>query len=233
MIRHNEREVRGYHKRVSVEAIGGNGLKMLLLSLIVVGLTGGVSWLALTFWLWWRARRYPHAVAGGRALLVPGVRLKACAPNADFRVRLERAAVLWRTQRRPVAILGGRTSPECEQSEASAGRDYLFGCGVDAQDLLVEERSRHTLENLRFARDLFGASEALVVVSNRYHLPRLCIMARRLGMRLLPCAAEERGGLGFRATGRLIREAFFVHWYLAGLGWALAVGDEASLNRIS
>lgn len=206
---------------------------MLLLSLAVIVLSAGLSWLALTLWLWGRARRYPHDVKGGRAVLVAGVRLNGCSPTADFRARLQRAETLWRTERRTVAVLGGFTSPECPQSEAAAGRDLLHSSGVDPGDLVVEERSRHTLENLRHARELFGTQEALVIISNRYHLPRLCLMAQRLGLKLLPCAAEARADLGPRATGRLVLEAFFVHWYLTGLGWALLVGDQASLNRIS
>ena len=206
-------------------------MKMLLLSLLVALFSLGLS----LAWVWWRVWRLAATAPAGTSrqgpLLVPGVRLQYGRPGSDFLLRLERAATLLaQGHPGPVFLLGGETTPGCG-SEAAHGRDYLLARGIPGNWLWLEEHSRHTLENLRFVRHRLGDAEA-TVISNRYHLARLLALAKRLGMQLVPCAAEARLQLTPRTLFKLFREAFFLHWYYCGAIWARLVRDRQSLERI-
>ena len=212
--------------------IGANGLKMLLLSLLAILATAGLSWLWVYLHAWRLARHTPSEAASGEHLLVLGVKLRECAPVADFRARLDRACQLWRAGwRGQIYVLGGETSPGCG-SEAARGRDYLLAQGIDAAHLQLEDKSRHTLENLRFVRQLLDGG-TVTLITNRYHLARTGALAKGLSLPHRLCAAEQEWQPNGRNLLKLWRESFFLHWYYAGAIWARLVRDRASLARIS
>ncbi len=64
--------------------------------------------------------------------------------------------------------------------------DYLMERGVEEDQLLLEERSHNTDQNLRYSRELLEAegcdlSQGVVVVSNGFHLTRARMLAERAG----------------------------------------------------
>jgi uncharacterized SAM-binding protein YcdF (DUF218 family) len=153
--------------------------------------------------------------------------------DQDYRLRLDRAAVLFQQNAcARLILLGGQTDPTW-RTEARAGSDYLKQMGVSEQAILLEEDSLHTLENLRHARDLLeqDGHERFGLVSNRYHLARSQIIARGLGLSVVSVAAEEGEWPGPMMS--LMSEAYLLHWYLTGHYLAHWTGDKASLDQIS
>ncbi len=205
---------------------------MLFISTLVIALTGGLSLLPV----WLRVIRVGRDTAprltDARVVLVPGVRLHQGEIGADFLCRLERAAALHAEGAAPLVLLGGVTG-RAAVSEAAKGRDYLRARGVADDAMQLEERSRHTLENLRHARVLLGDATPVIIVSNRYHLARLGVMAAGLGLDHRLCAAETDWRWSPALVGHLLREAFYIHWYLTGSRWARLTRDRASQVRIS
>lgn len=68
-------------------------------------------------------------------------------------------------------------------TEAQVMRDRLIGLGVPDQLILCEDQSTTTLENLQNAQALLAPSSGpIVVVSDRYHLPRALLVCRALGI---------------------------------------------------
>ena len=64
--------------------------------------------------------------------------------------------------------------------------DYLMERGVEEDQLLLEEQSHNTDQNLRYSRELLEAegcdlSQGVVVVSNGFHLTRARMLAERAG----------------------------------------------------
>ncbi|MBW8269209.1 YdcF family protein [Caldovatus aquaticus] len=219
--------------------LGGDGLATLLLACVVALATAGIS-LAVAFGHVLRvARAAPvqalPAAGAPRRVLVLGRRLRRDGtPCAVFRARLDRAAALAaRDPSLAVVLLGGATRPGLP-AEAEAGRRHLLAAGLAPARLATEARSRHTLENLRHFRAVWGAAPAPpdLLITSRHHLARALMMARGLGLAVAPCAAEAR----FRATpatlARLAREAFLVHWYVVGRGFARLVNHRGMLARI-
>ena len=212
--------------------VGRDGYGTLILSCGAILASLGVS-LAAVFWHVARIAAAASATPPPRArILVLGMQLKGAAIAPAYRRRLERAAALWRAH--PAAelvILGGRRAGG-PRSEAAAGRAFLMAAGVPGERIALEEGSRHTLENLRAYRAALSPAPALLV-TNRFHLARSALMARGLGVAHLPCAAEERFSLAPLEVLRMAKEAFLVHWYLAGRAYARWTGNHRMAARIS
>lgn len=81
---------------------------------------------------------------------------------------------------------GGKGSDE-SISEAEAMRGYLLEKGIPEGDILVENRSTTTMENLRYSRELIegekkGKSYKCIFVTSNYHVMRTAIYARKAGL---------------------------------------------------
>lgn len=85
-----------------------------------------------------------------------------------------------------VVVSGGQGSNE-PTSEAACMADYLEEHGVDADQILLEDESSNTKENLIYSRELLEeqgvdvGEEGVLVVSNGFHLTRSRMLAERFG----------------------------------------------------
>lgn len=218
---------------VRLSTIGGNGIKMLFISLLAILATGGISLLAMQFRVWRTALRTGAAAPACRQLLVLGRQLKQGECTEEFRLRLQRAQrLLEASLGETIYILGGITSAN-GPSEAAAGHDYLLAQGCDPERLFLEERSRHTLENLQQIRDFPGLDTDFTLITSRYHLARSAAMAWGMGLNPQLCAAESAIRLTPSTLTKLITEGFLLHWYYVGKHWAHLVNDRQSIDRIS
>lgn len=203
---------------------------MLFVSLVAMLASGGLSLLAVQWHVWRVARGTGTTAPACRQLLVLGMQLQRGRCSTGFRQRLQRALQLHAEGcAEAIYILGGVTSPNAP-SEAAAGRDYLLSQGCDARHIFLEERSRHTLENLQQVRTMLGDELDCVLITSRYHLARTAAMARVMGLTPRLCAAEP--ALAPADILRLLMEGFLLHWYYSGYYWARLVRDEASLARL-
>lgn len=203
-------------------------VESMLVSLLVLILSGG---LALLFsWLWvlrWALVRNEMPERG--VLLLCGHQLCDGQPSPVYQRRLQRAAALMLA--RPdlnLVLLGGGVP-----SEAAAGRDWLVAnTDLDPARIELEQDSIDSLENLRNARAMLPSGSELHLLSSRYHLGRLRIFSRQLGLSACLIAAEMR----FRPTlGSLIltvQEAVYVAWFVTGRLWARLARREKLLERI-
>lgn len=215
------------------DPIGRDGLFTFVLACLVFFATGGL------IWLWCLRRvavtaRETGCTAPPLPVMVLGMRLDRGRVAPPYAARLERARTLATEHPAvPLLLLGGRTDAS-GISEAEAGRDHLAARGVAVERIQLEDRSRHTLENLQNARRLLrqqGWSE-VVLVTSRTHLARAATIARGLGLQVRPCAAEAHYDRGTAGRGELAREAFLVHWYWVGRRWSEWTRNQKSLARI-
>lgn len=206
---------------------------MLLISNVVLSVTLGVSGLLSLLRVVWVALHTPTEVEPCRHILVLGVKLRDCQLCEDYCHRLLRAAQLLQDERgEQLLLLGGETSRHCH-SEAMAGAQFLQQRGIAPDRLLLEEGSRHTLENLRNIRPTLQPGEASTIVTNRYHLARTGAMATGLSLPHRLCAAELRLVPTPTTLLKLLLEAYYLHWYYSGAWWARLIGDKTSLAHIS
>jgi uncharacterized SAM-binding protein YcdF (DUF218 family) len=99
-------------------------------------------------------------------------------PSEVYRARLDHALHLYESQMAPAIIVTER-SPGAE-----AARAYLLDRGVPAEDVLMENRSTTTWENLLFAREVMQQQgwNSAIIASCGFHLYRATAMAQELGM---------------------------------------------------
>jgi uncharacterized SAM-binding protein YcdF (DUF218 family) len=215
--------------------IGPDGITVLVASCAIIALSLGMTlMLALAFVLY-VAVGTPREAPPCRRILVPGMRLmESGQPGRDYAARIARAASLWTNMNSArIVILGGRSSALLP-SEARAGWNGLRAAGVPAANLILEEQSRHTLENLRHYRAAFADSltEPVLLVTNRFHLARCALLAGGLSVPYRLCPAEQRRVPPLRHAPRMLFETMLVHWYITGRMLADISGSRRLAARI-
>ena len=119
------------------------------------------------------------------AILVLGARvLPGGVASGSLRARAEAAAALWHAGAAPVIVATGATHGQ-PPGEAVVARDLMLACGVRADAILVEEKSRNTRGNFLFARGLVPGPRVFVV-TEPFHMGRALHLARLTGYEPLP-----------------------------------------------
>lgn len=99
-------------------------------------------------------------------------------------------------------------------AEAWVAAEICRGLGVPDDRILRESASTSTYENLAFAARLMPAGSPVIIVTDRYHLPRARLTAWAIGLAASGSCPPEGGGQTLRRR-RL--------WYLAREAIALPV----------
>ena len=223
-----------------IGSIRSEGFLTLLLSNLILALTAGLSGVWMFFVIYRIAGKTESSVSNDQnILLVLGKCLVNGKPDDDYSQRLNRARVLLKNQPANwVAILGGITS-DVAISEATAGKNFLLESGVTENQILIEDKSRFTLENLQLAREMLSkmenhtSSHTVVLISNRYHLARAHAMANGMKINHQLCAAEEKLDFGVKHSLKLLIETYYLHWYYSGKYWSVWTNNKKWLQRIS
>ncbi len=217
-----------------------DALLTLAMTLLVLALTAALPWLAATLWVLVTGVRAGPGPARTNTLIVPGKRLRDQQPDADFQRRLSAAGRLATDQPDVrILILGGATDSG-PLTEAEAGARWLMA-HMPAADLHIdrEQASADTLTNLHAVRALTGRPEtaptaAVSLISNRYHLARLALMARALGIAHELIAAEPVApAIHPGSVPRWLLEGFFVFWFLTGRLYAKISNNRRMLKRVT
>ncbi len=104
-------------------------------------------------------------------------------PSTVLRYRLDTAAAYLRENPGTRCIVSGGKGSNEPCSEAECMATYLREAGIDESRVVLEDRSRSTVENLRYSRELLGsASDRVGIVTNDFHVFRACRIAARQGL---------------------------------------------------
>ena len=124
------------------------------------------------------ARRDQAAPAD--CIIVLGAGTDGKTPNAVFRERLHHAVTLYENGYADHILLTGGYSPGNEHSDAWIAGQYLMELGIPEDDILLEEKSTITQENLEFAREIMKSEElsTCILVSDPLHMKRSMLMAK-------------------------------------------------------
>jgi uncharacterized SAM-binding protein YcdF (DUF218 family) len=153
---------------------------VVILVLVVVGavvLTGYA-----TYRVWAQGQRDEQRPAD--AIVVMGAAQYDGRPSPVFAARLEHAVELYRAGVAPRLIVTGGKQEGDRTTEAASARAYAIAHGVPTNAILVEDKSRTTLESIRGVRGLLhdqGLADA-VFVSDRPHMLRVLRMAADEGI---------------------------------------------------
>jgi uncharacterized SAM-binding protein YcdF (DUF218 family) len=169
------------------------------------------------------ARIYTYRDAGSDAQADAAVVLGAAVWGAEvspvFRERINHGIDLYRKGRvRKLIFTGGRGNSG-EPTESAAARSYALRRGVPARDILIEEKSHTTYENMLYAKELADAEglRKVLIVSDPLHMKRAVTMARDAGLAADPSPTPSSRYRGLRSqAGLLAYETFYYTGYLLG-----------------
>lgn len=225
---------RSDHKRSLMK--DADVLHVLGIALLACVGTAGLLYVYYFLRVWRTAVTAPVVSNETHCLLVFGKHAPMGQTDADFDLRLDRAAAILKSDdSAEVLLLGG--GPEGVPTEAEVARAGLLARGIaDNGRFHLEDASRDTLQNLRNARDLMrsrGVEPPVTLLSNRYHLARCLQFARQLGLKAEVCAAEPRFKWSWRMAGKLGSEAAYVCLTDVGTRWARLIGAQKMLARVT
>lgn len=117
------------------------------------------------------------------AAIVLGAAVYDDTPSPVFLERIQHGVNLYQKGLVKKLIFTGGRDPFDKMSESQVARDKALELGVPAEDVLVEERSRTTWENLKYAAPLAAEHRlgTVLIVSDPIHMRRAISMARHQG----------------------------------------------------
>jgi vancomycin permeability regulator SanA len=110
-------------------------------------------------------------------------------PSAILRDRVATGVDLLKAGRVQKLILSG-DNRETHYNEVAAMRRTALELGALPEELLLDNGGVHTYDSCLRARDIFGASD-VILVTQRFHLPRAVYTCSKLGLRPLGVAADR------------------------------------------
>jgi uncharacterized SAM-binding protein YcdF (DUF218 family) len=125
---------------------------------------------------------------GADAAVVLGAAVWTNNVSPVFRERINHALSLYRQNKiRKIIFTGGQGNPN-EPTEALAARSYALANGIPAQDILVEQNSHTTYENIVYAKQLADANnlKKVLLVSDPLHMKRAMTIAADVGLNAYP-----------------------------------------------
>ncbi len=146
------------------------------------------------------------------AIVVLGAAQYDGRPSPVFQARLDHAAMLYAQGIAPQIVLTGGVGTGDTASEAAVGQRYLLTRNVPDQALVVRPEGRSTEASIRSVAAWMREEgrESVVLVSDPFHMGRLRLEARRMGIeartsptRSSPISQNFRRELGYFASEAL------------------------------
>ncbi|MBE6565230.1 MAG: YdcF family protein [Ruminococcaceae bacterium] len=127
-----------------------------------------------------------RAPIGGETVIVLGCKVNGERPSGMLIERLDIAAAYLDGNPSAVCIVSGGQGEGEDIPEALAMYRYLTGeKGISPDRVLMEDRSKNTVENLRFSAAILrekGLSPDVAVVTNGFHQFRAAVYAAKAGL---------------------------------------------------
>lgn len=142
-----------------------------------------LGFLALYLVVWIKSGEDDDAVPSD-CIVVLGAKAHGLEPGRVLRARLEQAQKAYEQGLGgKILVCGGKGTDETVP-EAAAMAAYLKAQGVPDEDILLEQDSRNTRENLRFAKRIMEANgyRTCVLVTSDYHMARARLLAAQEGL---------------------------------------------------
>ena len=118
-------------------------------------------------------------------VIVLGARVNGAVPSLSLQYRIDAAAQYLLKNEETIVIVSGGQGPDEDISEAEAMRRGLVAQGIEAERIILEDKSASTYENIIFSKKLIPSGlETGVLVSNDYHLYRAGLIAKKEGLKV-------------------------------------------------
>lgn len=131
-------------------------------------------------------------------LIIPGAELYGETPSETLCQRLDTGIEYLKKYPETIVIVSGGQGRGEKITEAEAMYRYLVGKGIDESRIIKETNSTSTMENFMFAKKLIEQQKGsftgeITFVTNRYHIFRSRMLAKRNGIKARVLAAQSSG----------------------------------------
>lgn len=129
--------------------------------------------------------------------------------------RVDKGIQAYRHNEGSILVLSGGKGGDEKIAESEAMKNYALKQGVPESDILVEDQSANTRENLLFSCELIKNhprnTGSLLVVTTRYHVLRALLLAKNMG---IPCDGRGSKTKLYFSINAFVREwiAYLVLW---------------------
>lgn len=89
-------------------------------------------------------------------------------------------------------IMSGGQGPDEVVPEALAMKNYALEQGVVEEDIIMEDKSTRTEENIIFSKKFIPADKSFAIVTNYYHVYRALVQAKALGFKCIGYGAPTK-----------------------------------------
>ncbi|MXO90104.1 YdcF family protein [Pontixanthobacter aquaemixtae] len=148
--------------------------------------------------------------------IVLGAAVDGDEPSPVFRERINHAIALYRQGRVGRIVFTGGRGPSERLAESRVAHDYAIAQGVAEANILTEEQSATTRQNLVQAEAVMQSQDldTALVVSDPLHLRRAMLMADSLDM---DAKASATTTTRYQSVSTqlpfLLREVYFIHHF--------------------
>ncbi|WP_410875164.1 YdcF family protein [Nocardia sp. A7] len=160
-----------------------------VLLLAVVLVAAYLGFVLVAFLLYSLVYSWVTSTDGAAAIVVHGSGLLGDRVPPLLASRLDRAMGIWHADRAhglaPLLVASGGKGSDEKVAESTAMAAYLVEHGVRADEILREDRSTTTRENLLFSRELLarqGIERRILLVTSNFHVLRTALLARSVGI---------------------------------------------------
>ncbi|HEV2799634.1 MAG TPA: YdcF family protein [Pyrinomonadaceae bacterium] len=151
------------------------------------------------------------------AAIVLGAAVWGAEVSPVFRERINHSIDLYHKGKVRKLIFTGGQGNRNEATESAAARQYALWNGVPAGDILIEEKSHTTYENILYAKQIADAQglKKVLIVSDPLHMKRAVAMASDMGMAAYPSPTPTTRYRSLKSQAELLaHETYYYLGYL-------------------
>ena len=106
--------------------------------------------------------------------------------------RIEKGIAIYQKHPGSKLIMSGGQGPDELMAEGQAMANYAFEHGIPVEDIVIENQSTNTEENLKFSYALMKPGSRFALVTNYYHVFRALLLAQQLKIKCIGYGAKTR-----------------------------------------
>lgn len=179
-------------------------MRNILLLLAGLFLFGILSVAVINFYMISYADRYTITeeeasdLADIDCIMVLGCGVYQNNPTPLLEDRLKRGVAVFQTRVSPKILMSGDHGQE-NYDEVNVMKQYALDQGIPEENIFMDHAGFSTYESMCRAREIFGIDK-MIIVTQKYHLPRAVYLARKLGIEAYGVASDYRsfGGQFYR-----------------------------------
>lgn len=114
-------------------------------------------------------------------------------PSPLFQSRIRKAFILLKDKKISKILVMGGNAPG-EVTEATAASKMLIQLGVDEKNIMTEEKTSTTFEQIKFiaTNDTIKSFDKIIIISDSFHLTRVKEMSSFMGINTLQISSEHK-----------------------------------------